>query len=343
MSDFDSDQTLADQTRVLFLSGGPFAEDATIHADGYDMHDPDSRAFEMDFADLRAFEETDGPVFDTTDRSISGGSGKLYEDLLTNPREARNVIEEALMNVQDVPGTDLRVTNLPDEHTYRIGKLRERHVGRLVAVRCEVKGAEEVQPLLTEAALECQRCGTMTYIPQGEWGPIREPGECQGCENQGPFRANMDQSEMVDWQRIWVVPDEATTENPPEYPIHLKGNLVDSVANGDTVVVTGRHKIIPLNVQDEVQLDTFMDAYGLSVKQTVDEYGESEIVAMVEDAVDELDVEDGTSFGVAADDAVAYVSEHHDVRRKEIEQVIDNLSDHETDLTLTAGQLAQMG
>jgi replicative DNA helicase Mcm len=328
---------------VLFVSDGPFAEAATNHADGYDVHDPDSRGFEMDFEVLREFEETEGPVFDTTDRSISGGSGELYEDLLKNPREARNVIEETLMGLFDVPGTDLRVTNLPDEHTYRIGKLRERHVGQLVAVRCEVEGAEEVQPLLTEAAIECQRCGTLTYVPQGEWGDIREPHECQGCEHQGPFRANMDHSEMVDWQRIWVVPEEAATENPPEYPIHLKGNLVDSVAKGDTVIVTGLHKVVPLNVQDEVQLDTFMEAYGLSVKQTVDEYGESDIVAMVEDAVDDLDVDDGTSFGVAADDAVARVSEHHDVRRKEIEQVIDNLSEHETDLTLTAGQLAQMG
>lgn len=342
MSDFDSDRTLADQARVLFVSGGPFAEAATAHADGYDMDDPDSRAFEIDFEVLRAFEETDGPVFDPTDRSISGGSGKLYEDLLENPREARNVIEETLMDVYDVPGTDLRVTNLPDEHTYRIGKLRERHVGRLVAVRCEVEAAEEVQPLLTEAAIECQRCGTLTYVPQGEWGDIREPHECQGCEHQGPFRANMDQSEMVDWQRIWVVPEETTTKNPPEYPIHLKGNLVDSVAKGDTVVVTGLHKVVPLNVQDEVQLDTFMEAYGLSVKQTVDEYGESDIVTMVEDAVDELDADDGTSFGVSAKKALEHVSEHHGVRRKEIEQVIESLSDHETDLTLTAGQLARI-
>jgi DNA replicative helicase MCM subunit Mcm2 (Cdc46/Mcm family) len=153
----------------------------------------------------------------------------------------------------------------------------------------------------------------------------------------------MDHSEMVDWQRIWVVPEETTTENPPTYPIHLKGNLVDSVAKGDTVVVTGVHQIVPLNVQDEVQLDTFMNAYGLSVKQTVDEYGESEIVAMVEDAVDDLNVDDGTVFGVSADEAVEHVSEHHDVRRKEVEQVVDSLSDHETDLTLTAGQLARMG
>jgi len=95
----------------------------------------------------------------------------------------------------------VRVHNLPSRRTSALSGTNT--TATSISVQGIVRKATDVRPKVTNAAFECQRCGTLTRIPQVA-GDFQEPHECQGCERQGPFRLNMDQSEFVDAQKLRV-------------------------------------------------------------------------------------------------------------------------------------------
>ncbi|PSQ23790.1 AAA family ATPase [Halobacteriales archaeon QS_9_67_17] len=130
----------------------------------------------------------------------------MADDFIAQPAQMQEYAEEAL-RLYDLPvdvklgSAHVRVQSLSDRTGIR--DIRADHVGNLVSVQGIVRKATDVRPKMQQAAFECQRCGTMTRIPQSD-GDFQEPHECQGCERQGPFQINFDQSEFVDSQKIRV-------------------------------------------------------------------------------------------------------------------------------------------
>jgi len=130
----------------------------------------------------------------------------LADDFRNKPEQLREYAEEAL-RLYDLPvdvslgQAHVRVKGLSERTGIR--EIRADHRGMLIAVQGIVRKATDVRPKITVAAFECQRCGTLTRIPQ-EGGDFQEPHECQGCERQGPFRINYDQSEFIDAQKLRV-------------------------------------------------------------------------------------------------------------------------------------------
>ncbi len=110
----------------------------------------------------------------------------LADDYRTKPEQIQEYAEEAL-RLYDLPvdvslgQAHVRVRNLPESEDIR--DLRHEHHGNLVAVRGIIRKATDVRPKVIEAAFECQRCGTLTRIPQTA-GDFQEPHDCQGCERQ---------------------------------------------------------------------------------------------------------------------------------------------------------------
>jgi DNA replicative helicase MCM subunit Mcm2 (Cdc46/Mcm family) len=169
----------------------------------------------------------------------------LAEDYIAKPEILQRYAEEAL-RLFDTPGdvslgqAHVRLTNLPDS-PLKPGTVRihDNHIGKLVTVHGYVSEASDVEPKITEAAFECQRCGTMTYIPQQEAG-FQEPRECQGCERQGPFRINYDQSEFIDRQNVTLIPlPEADVEADGELKTLFEDDIAGEVTTGDRVAVVG--------------------------------------------------------------------------------------------------------
>ena len=93
----------------------------------------------------------------------------LADDLIAQPDQMRDYAEEAL-RLYDLPvdvklgQAHVRVKNLQEATDIR--NIRARHRGQLIAVTGIVRKATDVRPKVTEAAFECQRCGTLTRIPQ---------------------------------------------------------------------------------------------------------------------------------------------------------------------------------
>ncbi|WP_255194880.1 LAGLIDADG family homing endonuclease [Halorarius litoreus] len=168
----------------------------------------------------------------------------IADDFVAQPGQMQDYAEEAL-RLYDLPvdvklgQAHVRVHNLTDATGIR--EIRADHVGNLISVQGIVRKATDVRPKIQNAAFECQRCGTMTRVPQSD-GTFQEPHECQGCERQGPFQINFDQSEFVDAQKIRVQESPEGLrggETPQAIDIHIEDDITGEVTAGDHVTVTG--------------------------------------------------------------------------------------------------------
>ncbi|MES3516457.1 MAG: LAGLIDADG family homing endonuclease [Natronomonas sp.] len=197
----------------------------------------------------------------------------LADDFLAQPEQIRDVAEEAL-RLYDLPvdvklgGAHVRIRNV--QSTTEIREIRARHRGKLISVSGIVRKATDVRPKITEAAFECQRCGTLSRIPQTS-GEYHEPHECQGCERQGPFDINFDQSEFVDAQKLRVQESPEGLrggETPQSIDVHIEDDITGEVTAGDHVRVTG---ILHLEQQgsggDQSPIfDVYMDGLAVEIE-----------------------------------------------------------------------------
>src|SRR6056297_2893863 len=181
----------------------------------------------------------------------------LAEDFRTKPDQMREYAEEAL-RLYDLPAdvslgrAHVRIENLPEGIDIRGIRVHDDHIGKLVSIKGIVRKATDVRPKVTEAAFECQRCGTMTYIPQSDGG-FQEPHECQGCERQGPFRVNFDQSEFIDSQKLRI----------QESPEGLRGGETPQSLDVDIV-----HDIEQVEQGNEKSaiFDLYMDGVSIAIE-----------------------------------------------------------------------------
>ena len=127
------------------------------------------------------------------------------------------------------------------QRTTGIYEIRAQHHGQLVAIEGIVRKSSDVKTKIVDAAFECQRCGTLTRIPQ-TFGEFYEPHECQGCERQGPFDINFDQSEFVEAQQVRLSenPGNLDSDSQPQgIDIRVADDLTGQAISGNRVRVTG--------------------------------------------------------------------------------------------------------
>ncbi len=195
------------------------------------------------------------------DRSLVVDWGDLYrfdpdlaDDYLSKPDQLQEYAEEAL-RLYDLPidielgQAHVRVCNLNETDSFYPGwfsPTKRHNTAPYLTVEGQVEKATDVDPKVEEAAFECQRCGTLTRVPQsGTSDDFQEPHECSGCERQGPFQINFDQSEFVDAQvlRLAEPPEVAAGGGGTKIDVALEDDITDEVDAGDRVDVTGRLRL----------------------------------------------------------------------------------------------------
>jgi replicative DNA helicase Mcm len=187
----------------------------------------------------------------------------------------REYAEEAL-RLYDLPAdvslgrAHVRIENLPEGIDIRGIRVHDDHIGKLVSVKGIVRKATDVRPKVTEAAFECQRCGTMTYIPQSDGG-FQEPHECQGCERQGPFRVNFDQSEFIDSQKLRIQESPEGLrggETPQSLDVDIVDDITGKVSPGDHVTCVGVLHIEQVEQGNEKSaiFDLYMDGVSIAIE-----------------------------------------------------------------------------
>ncbi|APX97369.1 LAGLIDADG family homing endonuclease [Natronorubrum daqingense] len=200
----------------------------------------------------------------------------LADDFLNQPEQLQRYAEEAL-RLYDLPidvslgQAHVRVKNLPDTETPEIRDIRARDMNSLVQVHGIVRKATDVRPKIEEAAFECQLCGTLSRIPQSS-GDFQEPHECQGCERQGPFRVNFDQSEFIDSQKLRMQESPEGLrggETPQSLDVHIEDDITGEVTPGDHVSATG---VLRLEQQgNEQEKSPVFDFYMEGMSVDIDE------------------------------------------------------------------------
>ena len=142
-------------------------------------------------------------------QDLATANQDLAEDLLEPGyfETFQALFERALLEMPnplpEVPQTQefeqvtVRFYNLPDWETYAVGEYRSGEAGSLVSIQGQISKISGVKGAPSEIAFECQRCGTLTHIPQ-HTGETQEPGECSGCHRSGPYRMRTGQSTFQD-------------------------------------------------------------------------------------------------------------------------------------------------
>ncbi|WP_408959832.1 ATP-binding protein [Natrinema sp. 74] len=200
----------------------------------------------------------------------------LADDFIAQPEQLQRYAEEAL-RLYDLPidvslgQAHVRVRNLPETESPEIREIRARDMNSLVQVHGIVRKATDVRPKIEEAAFECQLCGTLTRVPQSS-GDFQEPHECQGCERQGPFRVNFDQSEFVDSQKIRIQESPEGLrggETPQSLDVNIEDDITGEVTPGDHVSATG---VLRLEQQgDQQEKSPVFDFYMEGMSVDIDE------------------------------------------------------------------------
>ncbi|QLG50069.1 minichromosome maintenance protein MCM [Natrinema halophilum] len=219
----------------------------------------------------------------------------LADDYIAQPEQLQRYGEEAL-RLYDLPidvslgQAHVRVRNLPETESPEIREIRARDMNSLVQVRGIVRKATDVRPKIEEAAFECQLCGTLTRVPQSS-GDFQEPHECQGCERQGPFRVNFDQSEFVDSQKLRIQESPEGLrggETPQSLDIHVEDDITGEVTPGDHVSATG---VLRLEQQgDQQEKSPVFDFYmeGMSVDIDEEQFEDMDITEEDKKAIYEI-------------------------------------------------------
>ncbi len=200
----------------------------------------------------------------------------LADDYITQPEQLQQYAEEAL-RLYDLPidvslgRAHVRIRGLPETESPEIREIRARHMNRLVRVRGIVRKATGVRPKIEEAAFECQLCGTLNRIPQST-GDFQEPHECQGCERQGPYRVNFDQSEFVDAQKLRIQESPEGLrggETPQALDINVEDDITGEVTPGDHVSATGVLRLEQKGNQQEPSpiFDFYMEGVSVDVDE----------------------------------------------------------------------------
>ncbi|PCR89295.1 minichromosome maintenance protein MCM [Natrinema ejinorense] len=200
----------------------------------------------------------------------------LADDVLEQPEQMRRYFEEAL-RLYDLPidvslgQAHARIYNLPEEYTFYPGGFSpSKHLGDYRGIRGEITKTSDVYPKIEEAAFECQLCSTLNRVPQSD-GSFQEPHECKGCERQGPFRVNFDQSEFVDAQKLRIkVPPELADGAGQKIDAFVEDDIAGDVTVGDRVVVSG---IIHFEQETEgskkqPKFDPYLEGHHIEIEQT---------------------------------------------------------------------------
>src|SRR6056297_689290 len=223
----------------------------------------------------------------------------LADDFIAQPEQLQRYAEEAL-RLYDLPidvslgQAHVRIRNLPETETPEIREIRSEHMNRLVEVRGIIRKATDVRPKVEEAAFECQLCGTLTRVPQST-GDFQEPHECQGCERQGPFRVNFDQSEFVDSQKLRIQESPEGLrggETPQAIDVHIEDDITGEVTPGDHVSATG---VLRLEQQGSDQekspvFDFYME--GMSVEIDEEQFEDMDITGEDKEEIVRLSQQD---------------------------------------------------
>jgi replicative DNA helicase Mcm len=208
--------------------------------------------------------------FDTIARHNPELAGLLLEqpeDVLKAGQVAIEKMDMPSSTEGAVERIELRIANLPKEHTFMIRDIRSKHLNTLLQLDGIVRQKSDVRPQVTTARFECPSCGNIIPVLQLDT-KFKEPSRC-GCGRKGKFK--LLSKEMVDAQSITLeeAPEELEGgEQPKRMKVLLKKDLVSPMTDkrtnpGSKISIVGVLKEVPIVLQtggQSTRFDLIIDA-----------------------------------------------------------------------------------
>ena len=285
----------------------------------------ESRSLFIDWTDLYRFDED------------------LAEDVLSHPDRLVREAEEAL-RLFDLPvdvslgQAHVRFHGLPE--TTAIRDIRASHVNRLVSVRGIIRKSTGVKPRIEQAAFECQRCGTMSRIPQ-EGGKFQEPHQCQGCERKGPFRIDEAESDFVDAQKLRIQESPEGLrggETPESIDITIEDDITGDVSAGDSVRATGILRLQQQGSEQEKSTLFNVTMEGTSIVAEEEQFDEMDITEADEAKIVEMS-NDPDIYQQMVDSIAPSIYGHEGAKFAMVLQLFSGVTKHLPDGSRTRGDM----
>lgn len=243
-------------------------------ADNY----PDQRSILVDYSDID-YVNSDIAMYilDEPDLCIAYGLGVIKAAMPSN-WDPKNRI-------------NLRINKLPRDIKVDIRKLRETHLGKLVAIEGLAKKVSSVNPRMTYARFMCSRCGAEIWEPQSGMF-VREPLMCpnpNGTCNKQANRFILDNKKChyVDTQKIEI------QESPEglrggQQPEKISGFVEDDIAGiivaGNRITLNGIVRTVEKSERDKSTIfQIYLDIVSVEFEQH--EYDEINITEEDEQAI----------------------------------------------------------
>ncbi|HSW62160.1 MAG TPA: minichromosome maintenance protein MCM, partial [Dissulfurispiraceae bacterium] len=138
----------------------------------------------------------------------------------------------------------INVINVPDAYKVNIRDIREKHIGKLIAVDGMVKKITENKALMVNGVFKCARCSGDVWERQDGF-IFREPLECGDCKRTPPstrFGLIAEKSEYVDFQKLEVQESPEGMrggQQPSSLTAYLTNELVGQLFPGNRVTLFG--------------------------------------------------------------------------------------------------------
>lgn len=202
----------------------------------------------------------------------------VADDFLTLYEDFKLVFEWAIQDVDkpldiDLDDVSVWLYNLPPDYQYSVGEPRAENVGDYLSMQGMIKKVGSVKFDAKELAFECQRCGTLTYIPQPS-NDYQEPHECQGCDRQGPFHIDFGSSEFEDrlllqlTQPVEEVPDGEGEKIEVVLRKDLEKWFTDrGLSSGARITVNGLFKLDKQNDGKDSAFGAYLHAHNIEVEE----------------------------------------------------------------------------
>jgi len=234
---------------------------------------PEERSLNIEFSDLEKFDF------------------KLADDLIDQPDFLIEAAETAVKQI-DVPSLDIddfsphiRFCGLPKDKEILLRTIGSRHIGKLIRVEGVIKQITDVLPKLKLATWQCNRCGNIYRVPQKK-PQVDQPAFCE-CRHKD-FTLVHEDSDFIDYQKFQIQePLEAMhgNEQPTSIDVFVSDDIVNKVAPGDKIQITGIIRLTPPK-PGKLVFGRFIETVHL--EETMQEFEDIEISPEEEEEIKEL-------------------------------------------------------
>ena len=164
--------------------------------------------------------------------------------LIEKPDETLEAATKSIVNIDPQRKNaklNVRFKNVRNNIPLRF--LRSEFIGKFIAVDGIVRKTDEIHPRIMSAVFKCRSCMRMHEVEQKS-NIIHEPAVCQECGGRS-FRLVQDESRYMDTQTVKLqepLENLSGGDQPRQINIILEDDLVDTLAPGDKVRITGTLK-----------------------------------------------------------------------------------------------------